>query len=113
MNKEELLHESLEQRMKGEKGKDWNRKNKTGRESVKEEDGGYPLETKAEERVGCEGCGQAWWMSNNLHHMLLIPLNTLRNEPPDAFARKMSRGFLKQYSTDFLSNIQQVKQASS
>ena len=28
MNKEELLHESLEQRMKGEKGKDWNRKNK-------------------------------------------------------------------------------------
>ena len=49
MNKEELLHESLEQRMKGEKGKDWNRKNKTGRESVKEEDGGYPLETKAEE----------------------------------------------------------------
>ena len=49
MNKEELLHESLEQRMKGEKGKDWNRKNKNGGESVKEEDGGYPLETKAKE----------------------------------------------------------------
>ena len=48
MNKEELLHESLEQRMKGEKGKDWNRKNKNGGKSVKEEDGGYPLETKAE-----------------------------------------------------------------
>ena len=33
----------------GWRGKDWNRKNKNGGESVKEEDGGYPLETKAEE----------------------------------------------------------------